>query len=178
VYSTALFVVWGGANDFEAMGSPTVAAANVDGYVQDLLNEGAKNILVPGLPNLGLTPEFYGASYATAYTDAFNQALLAAFPAGAKYVDTDTLLQEIVSNEAAYGFTNVTTPCLDTVAQTLCSDPDQHLFFDDIHPTTGADAYLAQDFINVAEAPEPSSMALVGTGMLGMAGIVRRRLAK
>ena len=58
--SSSLFLVWGGANDFLTAGSPTVAAANVDAIVAALESDGAQHILVPGLPNLALTPDFYG----------------------------------------------------------------------------------------------------------------------
>jgi phospholipase/lecithinase/hemolysin len=77
---SSLFLVWGGANDFLAGGSPTVAANNIVTIVEALQVDGATHILVPGLPNLGLTPEFLGnPAAATAYTNAFNTALLALF---------------------------------------------------------------------------------------------------
>ncbi len=170
--SSSLFLVWGGANDFLTAGSPTVAAANVDAIVAELEGDGAQNILVPGLPDLGLTPDFAGDPLATAYTDAFNAALVAGLPSGATYFNTDNLLNEVVADPAAFGFSNVTTPCF--TGTTVCSDPNQYLFWDGFHPTTAADAIVADEFEQAAETPEPGSWVLLGTG-LGVLAVLRLR---
>ncbi len=136
---SSLFVVWGGANDFEINGSVTTAITNIDTIVAALQAEGATHILVPGLPDLGLTPEFNGDPAATLFSNEFNAGLQASLPPGATYDDVYGLLNEIVADPVAYGFTNVTTPCFN--GTTVCSDPSQYLFWDDIHPTTTADAH-------------------------------------
>jgi phospholipase/lecithinase/hemolysin len=172
---TSLFVVWGGANDFEIGGSPAVAAADIDFIVASLLSQGATHILVPGLPDLGKTPEFYGVAAATLYTQQFNQDLLAGLPLGATYFDTYAFLNGVIANPGAYGFTNVTGQCLN--GATPCANPSQYLFWDDIHPTTATDALLARQF-DATVTPEPSSFLLLGTGITGLAtAILRKRRA-
>ena len=177
--SSSLFVVWGGANDFLTAGSPSTAASDIEAIVATLQGDGATHILVPGIPNLGLTPEFYGSNVATAYSIAFNTALQAALPRGATYVDTFNLLTNIEANPSAYGFNNnVATPCFTGyTAFSLCSNTAGYLFFDDFHPTTAADSIVAASFQAAATGvtPEPSSLLLLGTGAMALSAFVRRK---
>lgn len=171
---SSLFVVWGGANDFEAAGSVTAAVSNINAIVASLQASGATHILVPGLPNLGLTPEFYGDPAATLFSQQFNQGLQSTLPSNVIYSDVFGLLNSVTQNPGAYGFTNVTTPCFNGI--TVCSNPDQYLFWDQIHPTTAADAFVARQFqSDVAPIPEPSSFLLLGSGITGLVAVLRRR---
>ena len=179
--SSSLFVVWGGANDFLSGGSPTVAASDIDAIVTTLQGDGATHILVPGIPNLGLTPEFYGSAVATAYSLAFNNSLQATLPRGATYVDTFNLLTMVESNPAAYGFNNQpSVPCYrgyPAPPSSACANASGYLFYDDFHPTTAADSLVAGEFQAAATGvtPEPSSLLLLGTGAASLATLVRRR---
>lgn len=172
VVPSSLFVIWGGANDFEIGGSPITAAVDILTVVAGLQGAGAKNILVPGLPNLALTPEFYGDPAAALFSAQFNAILQQNLPTGATYFNVDALLNQIVANPGAYGFTNVTDACFD--GTTVCANPDQYLFWDKIHPTSRGDAILAGQFRG-AVTPEPSSIVLLGSGIAGMAGALLRR---
>ncbi len=173
---TSLFVLWGGPNDFLADGfsshTADVAVYNLTSMVATLESVGATHILVVGMPDLGLTPDFYGNPDVTALSFYFNQQLQAQLPVGVTYVDTFNLMHAVAADPAAYGFTNVTNPCFDGV--TVCAIPDQYLFWDGFHPTTSADRILGQAFTQAA-VPEPSTLAFLGFGIAGLAGLIRRK---
>ena len=177
--ANALYSVWGGANDlFEvAAGAPaqaTIGAAVADqvGMVATLKAAGAQYVMVPNLPDIGLTPSSraggavamaQGTALAKAYNDALfgglKQAGLQVIP-----VDTFSILQEIVATPGLYGFSNVSgTACQPQVtAQSLTCSPlsyvspnaaNTYVFADGVHPTTAAHEILGQYAISVLEAP-------------------------
>jgi cholinesterase len=183
--SNGLFVVWGGPNDILAP-SPldatpadiiSRAVANELAIVADLKGLGAKKILVPGMPDLGLTPYFQSlgpvtAAQGTAFADAFNAGLQAQLPSDVIYFDTASLLRSVVANPGAYGFTNAT----DAYLASPSGDPNTYVFYDDFHPTTAIDAILAQGF-ETAAVPEPATILLLGVG-LGCLAIWQRRKSR
>lgn len=179
-----LFVVWGGPNDFlspsplDTTPQQVVARAVRDllGVVGGLQSLGAHTILVPGMPDLGLSPYFKGlgpvaAAQASAITDAFNAALRSSLPSGVLYYDTATLLRSMVANPSAYGFTNVTNACFN--GTTVCANPSQYLFWDDFHPTTATDSFVAAGF-GATVVPEPSPLLPVVAG-LALCAVLRMR---
>ena len=185
--STGLFVVWGGPNDFLAP-SPldttpqaviTRAVGDVLSIVTTLQGLGAHNILVPGMADLGLSPDFLAmgpvaAAQATAATSAFNQALRSSLPPGVLFYDTAALLRDMVANPSKYGLTDVKDACFN--GTTVCADASKYLFFDSLHPTTAVDAFAAQALL-AAVTPEPSGFLLAfgGVSWLGITRLRRRR---
>jgi phospholipase/lecithinase/hemolysin len=184
----ALFMVWGGPNDFASPSpldtTPTEiadrAVADLLGIVAGLQGLGARNILVPGLPDLGLTPLARSlgpaaAAQASVLTDYFNGRLTAALPSGVTYVDTADLLRDIVTNPGSYGFTNVTDACYSFATSSLCANPDQYLFFDASHPTARAHAILAEEFAEAVPEPATWRFVLSGIVLLTVGRLVTRR---
>lgn len=192
----ALFTVWGGANDlFLAAATPDPAeqqaivggavAAQV-GIVGTLQAAGARYVLVPTVPDLGLTPSFRAQGAAaqaggTALATAYNNALfgtLAANGLSVIPVDTFTMLREVAANPALYGFGNITgTACQPQItAQSLTCNPtsyvspdapDTYLFADGVHPTSRAHGIVADLAVSALEGPRqiavlPHSAAMTG----------------
>ncbi|WP_125075883.1 autotransporter domain-containing protein [Pseudoxanthomonas sp. SGT-18] len=175
---SALYTVWTGANDIFAIsdGAPvdaTIAAA-VGGTVQAvgaLDAAGARYILVPNLPDIGITPSAIAAgpvaqATLTALSAGYNEALYGALgQAGYKVIPLDTfsLLREIAASPATYGLANVTgVACLPPGSSSLACNPTSYaspdagttyLFADGVHPTGAAHAMLADYAVSVLEGP-------------------------
>jgi phospholipase/lecithinase/hemolysin len=193
---SALYVVWGGPNDFfDGFGNPAfdpnaaiaTAIANLLASVVSLENAGARHLLVPNLPDLGRVPRAIEAgagvaSGATALSLAFNNALavqlanLQGAPR-AEIVPFDILgtFSNVFANPAQFGFSNASDRCLTSGG--VCADPGGNVFWDDIHPTTGAHRLIGEGFSAavgfVAAVPEPNMLALF---LIGMTGLFARRL--
>jgi outer membrane lipase/esterase len=174
----ALYVFFGGANDLldsSPTADPSTVAGTAVGHlaaeIQLLIATGAKHILWFNVPAVVQTPAAAagGAAYQTflqAASQDFNadwSAELAGFKNNGvdiDGVDVHGLMQNIVADPSAYGFTNVTTP-----AQGIASvNPNNYLFWDAEHPTTAGDALIAD--AAMAALPEPNCLAVLGAGML------------
>ena len=71
--------------------------------------------------------------------------------------DVQTLFQNVLANPASFGFTNVTTGAINS---SLTGNGS--LFWDAEHPTTAADALIAQ--VAAESVPEPSLMLMIYAG--------------
>jgi len=191
----ALYTVWGGANDlFAVQANPSQAQQIIGaavtaqvGLVGALTSAGAQYILVPTLPDLGLTPDSRAGGAAamaqgTALTSAYNNALFSSLASSNLRViplDTFHFLQEVVANPGAYGITNVSgkacavQPPPAGGSSLFCSPlstvpgGSSYLFADGVHPTAAAHEALADFAISVIEGPRqiallPHSETVIG----------------
>ncbi len=185
--SNALYVIWGGANDIFDSSNPnqaaTQAASNLNSYIQTLAGEGGKYFLWLDLPPLGDTP--YGTTQhlvaplntaASLFDSDFETDVAALQNQGIQVtgVNIDQLFQQLASSPSSYGFNNITAS-----AQGLNVDPNNYLFWDDVHPTTAGDAAIADfaynDLGGAASAPEPLNAGLCFLGLFGVAAVYRLR---
>ena len=172
----ALYTVWGGANDLFAIqaGAPLVstltnAVRDQVGIVGTLKGAGAEYIVVPTIPDVGLTPGARAGGPAamaagTALAKAYNDALFGGLKAaGLQVIPVDTfhILQEIVANPAQYGFVNVTSPACTTASSLTCNPTsyatpnaaNSYVFADGVHPTTATHQMLGEYTLSILEAP-------------------------
>lgn len=178
--STALYTFWGGADDIFAAQNPVTAADNIAAQITQVAADGGHNFLWLNLPGLGGVPALntdpVAAAEANFASMAFNQewatqlSNLNGLGINVIGVDINTLYNDILANPAAYGFNNVADACLLTSG----CNPDTFLYWDGLHPTTTADALVAnlayQDAFGspVAATPEPPSITLFALGGAGL----------
>jgi phospholipase/lecithinase/hemolysin len=160
-----LFVLLGGANDFlNGQSNPAVPVANLSLRIQSLAAAGAQRFLIANLPPIGQTPRFRGTpdeavfdQLAVDFNDLYAQELTqleTSLGITVERLDLFVAFDEILADPAAYGLTNVTDPAYD--GSTIVPNPDEYLFWDDIHPTRVGHALLgdcAADLLAPAGVP-------------------------
>ena len=155
----ALYVLWGGSNDYIGSNAdPEQVVNNIESEVESLYDSGAREFLVVNLPDLGAIPEADNPELAvsseelTQLSDTHNSLLdssveeLEDILTGAKVtvLDVNSLFDDVVANPEEFGFTNVTEPFLDPVTFTpMGANPDEYLFYDSFHPTEAAHALVS-----------------------------------
>ena len=177
VDSNGMYVVWGGANDLlaaatnpaTAINTVSAAAGSQVAAIKALKDNGANYILVPNIPDIGLTPTAIAAgagfqSSGTMLANLYNQSMYSgAVATGANIIPLDTfsLLQQVAANPTAYGFTNVTQAACTTASSLLCGSNnlvtpganESYFFADGIHPTGRAHQMIADYASAVVTAP-------------------------
>ena len=198
--ANALYQVWGGANDIFYLTSSTTdpnalaaGTANVAktelGLLGQMQASGARYVVVYNLPNIGATPEFTAlgttvsagvTQLSVLFNSTLNSGLAQLSNAGLNVIPVNTygLINEVLANPSAYGFSNVTTPACGVGSSSVQCGPqgsglpytyapgtDQtYLFADGVHPTTAAHAMLAQ--VVLSEIAAPGQISLLGEAPL------------
>ena len=183
-----LIVIWVGANDYFSVvnANPLVVVGNIMTAVRRLSRIGARRFFIVNLPNLGDTP----LGISTKTQDVLNFAtkahndLLKAKVAGLRLFsrrefalfDVNATFKQVVANPEAFGFENVTTPCLlprldgSTRPSGLCPpqgdsfESNGVLFWDLVHPAKGGHRNIAiaahSSLIALQERAQSSAVAL------------------
>ncbi len=164
--ANTLQIVYGGGNDvLDALAHPhadamiRAAVESLQTIVADLVERGATDILVPNLPDVGITPAVQSrgnraVEEAGARTQRFNRALDQALAGVARApglrihrLDVEQLADLVRRDPAASGFRDISRPCSERPS---C---DGYLFWDHVHPTTEAHQRLSDAAFQVFVRP-------------------------
>jgi phospholipase/lecithinase/hemolysin len=194
---SALYSVWIGGSDLlnilssgttgpAALAEAQAAAQSEAADIGTLIAHGARTILVPLVPDIGVAPGAIAAGAGAAGTllaQTYNTVLQAAIGGlgsvpglDVLYLDTFALVDAVVANPGGSGFSNVTAPCYIgpfTGGGSVCATPDLYLFWDQDHPTAAGHAAIAA--AAAVLVPEPAAMSVLAAGVAGIALMRRRR---
>ena len=172
----ALYIVWGGGNDFfddHTDENVTATAGRMAMLVNRLAQAGARHFLVPNVPALGGVPRYgddgetqdekneASAEYRNqleAELDSTFAALTAQGVTGLTIyrMDVWSLFIRFAADPSLYGFTDILND-----ARGEDVDPDEYAFWDDVHPTTAAHYQIAKEANRVLSgAVQPAGRAL------------------
>ncbi len=174
----ALYIIWGGGNDLfddDSDANVNGTADRVAALVEQLARAGAVYILVPNVPPLGLVPNYKDDSAKAIELSAASAAYRAqldlqldtavATLTGESIsitlyrLDVYGLFYRLAANPEDYGFVNIS----DSAQGNSSVDPDEYLFWDEIHPTTAGHyqiAAAAYDLLNGTAEPAAQSLNL------------------
>lgn len=162
--ASTLYSVWGGGNDLMdnlTINTQTVVN-NLVSHVTALSNAGGRFAIVPNLPPLGEIPKYRNTANRAAYntlTANFNSQLKtaltnldASLPIKIYQLDVAQMFSEVLANPSTYGFTNVATQAF--ANGSAVSNPDQYLFWDDVHPTRIGHQQIASRAVDLIDTHE------------------------
>ncbi len=154
----ALYVLEGGGNDIlNATGTISAGALGTQIAREIAQSEyflrlaGATKFLIPNLVDVSLLPAAAAnKSFASKASKAVNSnldvylAIDQQLQAVTIYrLDLFRLFSAVAADATHFGFSNITTPCLNTATGQICADPDHTLFWDAEHPTVFGHSFLA-----------------------------------
>lgn len=181
---------------------PNQVTSNLSMALQSLFDLGARNFLIPNLPDLGETPLAHNlnqlfpsaSSQLSALTAEHNLLLeqtldsLKVLPGiNITTLDVNSLVRDTMNNPMEFGFTTVQNSCLTNFQpgfnfDGVCENPDEFLFWDDVHPTAASHKFISQLAIETlkeeepAGVPEPASaLSLLAFGAFGAGAMVKHK---
>jgi len=157
-----LLFISGGSNNFFTLENIPDPAETVDlvlNHITTLANAGGENFAVTNLPPLGNTPFVTnqgGTEIVNTLISNYN-ALLdqeldiieTELDIAIYEIDLENTVRGIFNDPAAFGLTNLSDPALNQQTLEVVENPNEFLFWDDVHPTATVSEIVAQSALEV-----------------------------
>ncbi len=174
----ALYIVWAGPNDYlgNNQRDPNQPVSNVSKAIATLAAMGAQNFLVPNLPDLGNLPATRNNQSSVQLNQLIrlhNDRLAESLQQLNNRLDSEVeiiplnvneIYNRVLDDPDKFGFSNVTEPCLNQQRGVVCQNPEEYLFWDEIHPTTFAHEQLGTYAFHLLENSEAATRPEVSSG--------------
>ena len=172
----ALYIVWSGGNDYlRGFGAePAQVIDDLEESINSLYDLGARNFLIPNIPDLGIIPrvqeppnllfDLFTASPSqfTNLTEQHNAALEATLDDLSNNLndinliplDVYSLYNDMLANPEEFGLTNTSDSYLDSPNLGTRNNPDEYLFWDQVHPTAAVHEIFAESALELLNAQD------------------------
>lgn len=172
--ATTLYLIFAGSNDLiNDQTNMSIPVNSLKASINSLITAGARQFLVFNLPLLGNTPRYNGSqstrdqynSRAQQYNTALATMLdtvQANNPAVPVFrLDVAAFFSQLLANPALFGLTNVTDSAAPGLkpgdasynTSLIVPNPNEYVFWDDLHPTKAVHAILAQRALDLFRLP-------------------------
>lgn len=153
-------------------------------WLDDFDGPGEGRIVILNAPNVGITPraiadgkETVFEALSIAYNDGLSDVVDSLNDPRLLLVDFFELTNMAVANPSQFGLSNVTARCWSESANTICPNPDEYLFWDDIHPTAMGHTLLMIEVLDrlfpEEEMNVPIPIVYIGGLLVLLMGVVR-----
>ncbi|MEH2269868.1 MAG: SGNH/GDSL hydrolase family protein [Nostoc sp.] len=203
----ALYIIWAGTNDylsyfFGGDPNPTNTVGNLSAALTSLVTDGARDIMVVNLPDLGKLPfanfDSQRSNLFNTFSSTHNSSLDTTLKSLRQQLSPDiniielnvnSLFDRIIAAPDEFGFTNATNSCIskdlsvvpiDVPTQQVLCNPEKFLFWDEVHPTTTTHKLIGELAFSVLEpvpVPEPSAgLGILAYSVLGAVSLLKRKI--
>ncbi|MCC5608658.1 SGNH/GDSL hydrolase family protein [Nostoc sp. CHAB 5834] len=200
-------IIWAGTNDylsyfFGGVPNPTNTVGNLSAALTSLVTDGARDIMVVNLPDLGKLPfanfDSQRSNLFKTFSSTHNSSLNTTLKSLRQQLSPDinlielnvnSLFDRVIAAPDEFGFTNVTNSCIskdlsvvpiDVPTQQVLCNPEKFVFWDEVHPTTTTHKLigeLAFSAVKPVPVPEPSAgLGILGYSVLSAVLLLRRKV--
>lgn len=163
---TDLVYLYAGGNDFlqNPLVSPESVVEALVGHITTLAEAGAETFIVPNSADVSVAPfvQTVLSDFQTQIrisVEQFNtlldtrlDELEASLEIEILELDIDDIFDDILENPESFGFANTTDPALNTTTGTVVENPDEYVFWDNVHPTQAVSEIIFEEIRDDLEA--------------------------